>query len=187
MKKSIIAVFVAATAVLSVPAIAAGNTAQVVVQGSIIDDTESCNVTTGGAIVNNTVVLDDIKANELEKLAVNSPSLAFAKDVIYKVTDCKTAGQNFTGSLNVKLSGSFIPGMSDVLSNDIAINPAGNAALTLINYDLTRINFDGSDSKMIAFTPGDTVVLRYKATYVKTANNVTPGTLKGTTVMTISY
>lgn len=187
MKKSIYAAIIGAAAVISAPSIAAGNMAQVVVHGIVFDDTESCNVTPGGAIASNTVKLDDIKASELEKLAVNTPSLAFAKDVTYKIQDCKTGGRNFTGNLTVNMSGNYISTMDDVLRNDIAANPAGNAAITLINYDNSRIKLDGSSDKTVAFNPGTPTIVRYKTTYVKTANGVTPGDIKGISVFTVSY
>ncbi|MEB6377487.1 fimbrial protein [Leclercia adecarboxylata] len=187
MKKSVLAFLVAASAVVALPAMASGNTAQVVIHGDVFDDSESCNVTPWGAISNSTVVLDDIKVASLNALAVNTPSLAFAKDVIYKVMDCKTGGKDYTGNLNVNVSGDYISTMSDVLVNQITTGAAGNAAITLINYDNSRINFDGSHNETITYSPGTPSFVRYKATYVKTAESVTAGNVKGTAVMTISY
>lgn len=187
MKKTLLALFVAATAAVALPAMAAGNASQVVMHGNVFDDSESCNVTPWGAIANNAVVLDDIKAATLDSLGVNTPSLAAAKDVIYKISDCKTGGKNYNGTLNVKITGEHMSGMTDVLLNQMASGAATNAAVTLINYDNSRINFDGSDSQTLAFTPGTPTYLRYKATYVKTAENVVAGAIKGTAVMTILY
>lgn len=187
MNKNIQAAIIAVATVMSVPAMAAGNTAQVVIDGIVIDDTESCNITPGGAITSNTVRLDDIRANELEKLAVNAPSMTFAKDVFYTIQDCKTGGRNFTGNLTVSMSGNFNAAMDNVLVNEITTNPARNATITLVNYDNSRIKLDGSSTKTVAFTPGAPTLVRYKATYVKTANGVTAGDIKGTSVFTISY
>ncbi|URO01168.1 type 1 fimbrial protein [Leclercia adecarboxylata] len=187
MKKTILAIFVAATAVVALPAMAAGNTANLVIHGEVFDDSESCNVTQAGALVNNTIILDDIKADVLEGLAVNTPSLAAAKDVVYKVEDCKTGGANYSGNLNVNISGEALSDMPNVLLNQIASGAAQNASVTLINRDNSRINFDGSHSQTVAYQYGTPTYLRYKATYVRTAANVTPGEVKGTAVMTISY
>lgn len=187
MEKTLLAMLVAATAVFAHSATAAGNASQVVMHGVVFDDSESCNVTPGGALANNTIVLDDIRAASLDALAINTPALASAKFVDYKVADCKTGGKDYTGNLNVSISGEYISDMTNVLVNQIASGAASNVGVTLLNKDDSRINFDGSHSQTIAYTPGTPVYLRYKATYVKTAANVTPGDVKGTAVMTISY
>lgn len=187
MKKNILAIVVAATAVVALPALSAGNGAQVVMHGSVFNDSESCNVTPGGAIARNTVVLDDIRADKLDALAVNTPLLPSAKDIIYKIEDCRTDGKNYTGNINVSMSGEYISDMTDVLTNQITTGAATNAAVTLLNDDNSRINFDGTHSKTIAYTSGTPAFVRYKATYVKTAANVTAGNVKGTALMTLSY
>ncbi|MEG1210725.1 MAG: fimbrial protein [Leclercia sp.] len=188
MKKTLLAICVAATAFAALPAMAAGNTAQVVIHGVVFDDSESCNVTPKGAIGNSIVLLDDIKVATMNTLAVNTPSLAHAKDIVYEVKDCKTGGKDYTGNLDVSLKGEYITGMTDVLVNQITTDAAENASITLINNDNSRISFDGSNSQTIAYTPGSTTFVRYKATYVKTAASaVTTGSVKGTAVMTISY
>jgi len=187
MKKTILAIFVAATAVAALPVLAAGNKANVVIHGVVSDDSNSCDVTPGGATTNNTVILDDIRADSLEALAVNTPAMSFTKEVVYKVSDCKSGGKDFTGNLNVSISGVTPSDMTNVLTNQIASGAAGNTAVTLLENDNSRINFDGSHSKTIAYTSGTPTFMRYKATYVKTAEKVTPGNVKGTAVMTISY
>lgn len=184
MKKNIIAVLVAATAVLSAQAFAS-NTAQLVIHGTVSDSDESCNVTPFGAITGGTVILDDIKASVLNTMAINTPSTASAKDVTYKVADCKKDGKDFTGNLNVNVSGDYVSGMADVLSNQAA-NPAGNTGIALINNDSTRVKFDGSTVKTIAYT-GAPALLTYKAAYVKTAETVTAGDVKGVATFTITY
>lgn len=186
MKKSILAVVVAATAVLGGQAMAAGNTAQLVIHGTVSDSDESCNVTPGGAITGGTVILDDIKTSSLEALAVNTPAMASAKDIIYKVEDCKKAGADFSGNLNVNVSGNYIAGTPDILSNEAA-KPATNAAIALINSDSSRVKFDGTGAKTVAYTANTPVLLKYKAAYVKTAANVTPGDVKGVATFTITY
>lgn len=186
MKKNIIAVMVAAAAVLSAQAFAAGNTAQIVIHGTVTDTDESCNITPYGSITGGTVVLDDIKVSALEALAVNTPAMASAKDITYKITDCKKAGADFAGNLNVNVSGDYISGTPDILSNQAA-KPAKNAALALINSDSTRVKFDGSAPTTIAYTKNAPTLLSYKAAYVKTAAGVEAGDVKGVATFTITY
>ncbi|MEB6379562.1 type 1 fimbrial protein [Leclercia adecarboxylata] len=186
MKKNIIAVMVAAAAVLSAQAFAAGNTAQIVIHGTVTDTDESCNITPYGSITGGTVVLDDIKVSALEALDVNTPSLASAKDITYKVTDCKKDGKDFAGNLSVNVSGEYISGTPDILSNQAA-NPAKNAGLALINSDSTRVQFDGSKPKTVAYASDTPTLLTYKAAYVKTAAGVEAGEVKGVATFTITY
>ncbi len=186
MKKNILAVIVAAASVLSVQAFAAGNNAQLVINGTVTDTDESCNVTPGGAITGGTVVLDDIKASALEALAINTPAMASAKNITYKVEDCKKAGDDFTGDLSVNVTGNYISGTPDVLSNEAA-SPATNAAIAMIHSDSTRVKFDGTGSKTVSYTAGTPTMLNYKAAYVKTAEGVTPGDVKGVATFTITY
>lgn len=185
MKKNILAVIVAATAVLSAQAFA-GNTAQLVIHGTVGDSDESCNVTPGGAITGGTVILDDIKASVLEAMAVNTPAQAYAKNISYKVEDCKKGGTDFTGNLSVNVTGNYIAGTPDILSNEAA-NPAANAAIALLQSDSTRVKFDGTGAQTVAYTAGTPSVLNYKAAYVKTAAGVTAGDVKGVATFTITY
>ncbi|URN99639.1 fimbrial protein [Leclercia adecarboxylata] len=186
MKKNIIAVMVAAAAVMSAQAFAAGNTAQIVIHGNVTDTDNSCNITPYGSITGGTVVLDDIKVSTLEGLAINTPSMASAKDITYKITDCKKAGADFAGNLNVNVSGDYISGTPDILTNQAA-NPAKNTGLALINSDSTRVKFDGTSPKTIAYTSTTPTLLSYKAAYVKTAAGVTAGEVKGVATFTITY
>ncbi len=186
MKKNIIAVMVATAAVLSTQAFAVGNTAQIVIHGSVTDTDNSCNITPYGSITGGTVVLDDIKVSALEALAINTPSIASAKDITYKITDCKKAGKDFDGNLTVNVSGDYISGTPDILSNQAA-NPAKNTGLALINSDSTRVTFDGTGSKTISYTKDTPTLLTYKAAYVKTAAGVEAGDVKGVATFTITY
>lgn len=186
MKKNIVAVMVAAAAVLSAQAFAAGNTAQIVIHGTVTDSDESCNITPYGAITGGTVVLENIKASELEEMAVNTPALASAKEVTYKVTDCKKDGKDFAGNLNVNVTGEYISGTPDILTNQAA-NPAKNAGLALINSDSSRVKFDGSTPKTVTYSKDAPSLLTYKAAYVKTAAGVEAGEVKGVATFTITY
>ena len=187
MKKNLLAVLVAASAVLSVQAIAAGNTAQLVIHGTVVDSNESCNITPGaGAITGGTVILDDIKASVLEAAAINTPVMASAKDITYKVEDCMKGGTAFTGDLKVTISGNYMAGKPDILNNEAA-KPAQNAALAMLHKDSSRVKFDGTDVKTIAYKAGTPTILSYKAAYVKTADGVTVGDVKGVTTFTVTY
>lgn len=187
MKKNILAVIVAATSVLGAQAFAAGNTAQLVIHGTVSDSNESCNVTPAtGAITGGTVILDPIKTSELEKVAVNTPAMVSAKDITYKVEDCKKAGADYTGNLQVSVAGNYVAGTPDILSNEAA-TPAANTGIALLNTDSSRVKFDGTGAATVAYTAGTPTMLRYKAAYVKTANGVTAGDVKGVATFTISY
>ena len=68
-----------------------------------------------------------------------------------------------------------------------AASPATNAAVTVVNTDGTRVSFTGTTPQIVAYTAGTPSYLRYKAAYVKTANGVTDGAVKGVATFTISY
>jgi type 1 fimbria pilin len=61
MKKTIVAVMVAASAVLSAQAFAAGNSSQLTILGNVTDTGESCNVTPAALIQGGSLTLDDVK------------------------------------------------------------------------------------------------------------------------------
>lgn len=187
MKKNILAVLVAATTVLSAQAFAAGNTAQLVIHGTVSNSDESCNVTPGaGAISGGTVVLDNVKATVLEAAAANVPVLASAKDITYKIEDCKKGGNAYTGNLTVNVAGNYVSGQPQILTNEAA-NPAAKTGIALINGDSTRVKFDGTEAKTVAYKAGSPTILSYKAAYVKTASGVTAGDVKGVATFTITY
>ena len=71
MKKTIVAVMVAASAVLSAQAFAAGNSSQLTILGNVTDKGESCNVTPSAQIQGGSLTLDDVKASILEGQGVN--------------------------------------------------------------------------------------------------------------------
>lgn len=128
MKKTIVAVMVAASAVLSAQAFAAGNSSQLTILGNVTDTGESCNVTPAAQIQGGALTLDDIKASVLDGQAVNSPYMALAKDIEYKIEDCQKGATDYTGNLNVTVTGDYISGQDNILTNT-AVNPATNAGL----------------------------------------------------------
>ena len=186
MKKTIVAVMVAASAVLSAQAFAAGNSSQLTILGNVTDTGESCNVTPSALIQGGSLTLDDVKASILEGQAVNSPYMALAKDIEYKIEDCQKGATDYTGNLNITVTGDYISGQDNVLTNT-AVNPATNAAVTVVNTDGSRVSFTGTTPKVVAYTASTPSYMRYKAAYVKTAAGVTDGAVKGVATFTISY
>lgn len=186
MKKTILAVMVAASAVLSAQAFAAGNSSQLTILGNVTDTGESCNVTPSALIQGGSLTLDDVKASVLDALTINDPYMATAKDIEYKIEDCQKGATAYTGNINITVTGDYISGQNDVLTNT-AVSPAASAAVTVVNTDGSRVSFDGTTSKAIAYTAGTPSYMRYKAAYVKTASGVTEGAVKGVATFTISY
>ena len=186
MKKTILAVMVAASAVLSAQAFAAGNSSNLTILGNVTDTGESCNVTPSAMISGGSLTLDDVKASVLEALAVNAPYMSTAKDIEYKIENCLSGGTAYAGNLDVSVTGDYISGMNDVLTNTAAA-PATNAAVTVVNTDGSRVQFTGATAQTIAYTSTAPSYMRFKAAYVKTAAGVTDGAVKGVATFTISY
>lgn len=186
MKKTIIAAAIAASAVFGTQAFAAGNSAYLTILGNVTNTGESCNVTPDAAISGGTLKLDDVKASELEALAVNAPYMLKAKDISYKIEDCQKGATDYTGNLNITVTGDYISGQDNVLTNT-AGTPATNAAVTVVNTDATRVSFTGATPKVVAYTAGVPSYMNFRAAYVKTAAGVTEGAVKGVATFTISY
>ena len=186
MKKTILAVMVAASAVLSAQAFAAGNSSQLTILGNVTDTGESCNVTPSALILGGSLTLDDVKASVLDALAINTPYMATAKDIEYKIEDCQKGATAYTGNINITVTGDYISGQDNILTNT-AVSPATNAAVTVVNTDGSRVSFTGTTPKVVAYTAGTPSFMRYKAAYVKTAAGVTDGAVKGVATFTISY
>ncbi|MBA7843772.1 type 1 fimbrial protein [Klebsiella sp. RHBSTW-00484] len=186
MKKTIVAVMVAASAVLSAQAFAAGNSSQLTILGNVTDTGESCNVTPSALILGGSLTLDDVKASVLDALAINTPYMATAKDIEYKIEDCQKGATAYTGNINITVTGDYISGQDNILTNT-AVSPATNAAVTVVNTDGSRVSFTGTTPKVVAYTAGTPSFMRYKAAYVKTAAGVTDGAVKGVATFTISY
>lgn len=117
MKKTIVAVMVAASAALSVQAFAAGNSSSLTILGNVTDTGESCNVTPSAMISGGSLTLDDVKASVLEAMAVNTPYMSTAKDIEYKIEDCQKGATKYSGNINVTVTGDYISGLDDVLGD----------------------------------------------------------------------
>lgn len=186
MKKTIVAVMVAATTMLSVQAMAAGNSANLTILGKVTNTGESCNVTPSPTIQGGSITLDDVKASDLEKQKINEPYLLANKDIVYTITDCQSGAKDYTGNVAVSVTGDYISGMEDVLTNTAA-NKAANAAVTVVNTDGSRVKFNGATAQNIAYVAGTPSFMRFKAAYVKTAEGVTEGDVKGVAIFTVTY
>lgn len=188
MKKTILAVMVVASAVLSAQAFAAGNSSQLTILGNVTDTGESCNVTPSALIQGGSLTLDDVKASVLDALTINDPYMATAKDIEYKIEDCQKGATAYNGNININVTGDYITGQDNVLTNT-AVNPAANAAVTVVNTDGSRVSFTGTaaTAKTVSYAAGTPSYMRYKAAYVKTAAGVTEGAVKGVATFTISY
>ncbi|WP_434665850.1 fimbrial protein [Klebsiella sp. B345] len=186
MKKTIIAATIAASAVFGTQAFAAGNSAYLTILGNVTETGESCNVTPGLAIQGGVLKLSDVKASALEALAVNTPHMALAGDIEYKIEDCQKGATDYSGNLNIAVTGDYISGMDDVLTNTAA-GGAKNASVAVIKTDGSRISLTGATPDVVPFVAGKASTVFYKAAYVKTANGVTQGPVKGVATFTISY
>lgn len=186
MKKTILAATIAASAVFGTQAFAAGNSSHLTILGTVTDTGNSCNVTPSASIQGGTLTLDDVQAGVLDALAVNTPYMTLAKDIVYKIDGCQKGATAYTGNLNITVTGSYISGQDNVLTNTAAI-PAANAAVTIVKDDGTRVSFTGATPEVVAYTAGIPSYMRYKAAYVKTAAGVTDGAVKGVATFTIDY
>ena len=187
MKKTIVAVMVAASAVLSAQAFAAGNSTNLTVLGKVTATGESCNVTPAPLIAGGSLTLDDIRADKLENFALNSPYKELAKDIEYKVEDCQKGASDYTGNISVTVTGDYVSGMNDVLKN-LAPNAANSAAVTVVNTDWSRVDLSGVNAaQTVAYTAGTPSYLRFKAAYVRTGSGVTTGDVNGVATFTLPY
>ena len=150
MKKTIVAVMVAASAVLSAQAMAT-NTAQVTVLGEVSDAANSCVVTPTGTLNNGIVQL--ITVTTAEANAEAAGTLFKTQDFGFKVTDCAQGSANPVTGLTVNVAG--------VTSSDKTIldNTAAGGA-TGIGIGIQRL----SDSHRVAFDGSDTMTESYSAT-----------------------
>lgn len=188
MKKTIIAAAIAASAVFGTQAFAAAN---LTILGSVTDSKESCDVEPGPTIDSGVLTLSSIGSDALDALAVNTPDLVQAKAFSYVIKNCMQGAKDYTGKLNVAVTGDYAGTLKDVLFNSAASDAAKNAAVTVLDDNGAvkngRIDFTGATPTVVDFTAGKETVLKYKAAYVKTAAGVTDGNVKGVAVFTVSY
>lgn len=186
MKKTIVAVMVAASAVLSAQAFAAGNSANLTILGKVTDANNSCDVSPAPLIAGGTLTLNDIKASVLQGTNLNTPYQPLAKDIEYEIKDCTLGGAAYNGPLAITVTGDHISSMTDVLTNT-ASSPAQDSSVTVVNTNWSRVDLTGATAAQTITYSGNPVWMRFKAAYVRTGGTVSEGNVKGVATFTVSY
>jgi len=183
MKKTILAVMVAASAVLSAQALAI-NTAEVTILGEVSDAANSCEVTPTGTMNNGIVRLSTVTTSEANANAVNT--LFKTSEFGYDVANCADGATNVNG-LTVSVMGTTSTDAT-ILDNTAEDGAAGIGIGIMKKANSARIAFDGS-SMAEAYSPTKTTQLKYVAGYVKVDGTtaVTEGPVKGVATFTIDY
>lgn len=185
MKKTIVAVMVAASAVLSAQAMAT-NTAQVTVLGEVADAANSCVVTPTGTLNNGIVQL--ITVTTAEANAEAAGTLFKTQDFGFKVTDCAQGSANPVTGLTVNVAG-ITSSDKTILDNTAAGGAIGIGIGIQRLSDSHRVAFDGSDTMTESYSATTGTQLKYTTGYVKvnSATPVTEGPVKGVATFTIDY
>ncbi|EMO3814900.1 fimbrial protein [Klebsiella pneumoniae] len=187
MKKTIVAVMVAASAVLSAQAMAT-NTAQVTVLGEVSDAANSCVVTPTGTLNNGIVQL--ITVTTAEANAEAAGTLFKTQDFGFKVTDCAQGSSSPVTGLTVNVAG-VTSSDKTILDNTAAGGATGIGIGIGIQRlsDSHRVAFDGSDTMTESYSATTGTQLKYTTGYVRTnaATTVTEGPVKGVATFTIDY
>ncbi|MGG7728536.1 fimbrial protein [Klebsiella aerogenes] len=181
MKKTIVAVMVAASAVLSAQAMAA-NTAEVTVLGEVNDSSSSCVVTPTGTLNNGIVRLTSVTTSEANAQTANV--LFKSQKFGFDVSDCAKGSEKPATGLTVAVTGTTSANAT-ILDNTADDGAAGIAKAS----DGSRVAFDGSQTMAETYTDGSVTSLNYYAGYVKVneATTVTEGPVKGVATFTIDY
>lgn len=142
MKKTIVAVMVAASAVLSAQAMAT-NTAQVTVLGEVSDAANSCVVTPTGTLNNGIVQLITVTTTEANAEAAGK--LFKTQDFGFDVKDCARGSTSPVTAVTVNVSGTSSSDAT-ILDNTAANGAAGIGIGIQRVSDAHRVAFDGSDT-----------------------------------------
>ncbi|WP_179373169.1 fimbrial protein [Klebsiella pneumoniae] len=212
MKKTIVAVMVAASAVLSAQAMAT-NTAQVTVLGEVSDAANSCVVTPTGTLNNGIVQLITVTTAEAANSCVVTPTgtlnngivqlitvttaeanaeaagtLFKTQDFGFKVTDCAQGSSSPVTGLTVNVAG-VTSSDKTILDNTAAGGATGIGIGIQRLSDSHRVAFDGSDTMTESYSATTGTQLKYTTGYVRTnaATTVTEGPVKGVATFTIDY
>ncbi|MFE1282137.1 fimbrial protein [Klebsiella aerogenes] len=175
MKKTIVAVMVAASAVLSAQAMAA-NTAEVTVLGEVNDSSSSCVVTPTGTLNNGIVRLTSVTTSEANAQAANT--LFKSQKFGFDVSDCAKGSSDPATGLTVAVTGTT---SSDAaILDNTADDGAAGIGIAKVS-DGSRVKFDGSSTMSETYTDGSVTSLNYYTTAV------TEGPVKGVATFTIDY
>lgn len=186
MKKTIVAVMVAASAVLSAQAMAT-NTAQVTVLGEVADASTSCIVDPTGTLNNGIVQLFTVTTSEANAEAANT--LFKAKDFGFDVHDCAAGSSVASTITGLKVAVNGTTSTSPEILDNTAANGAEGIGIGIKRVsDASRVQFDGT-AMAETYTPGSVTQLKYTTGYVRTnaATPVTEGPVKGVATFTIDY
>ncbi|HDS4948248.1 type 1 fimbrial protein [Klebsiella aerogenes] len=185
MKKTIVAVMVAASAVLSAQAMAA-NTAEVTVLGEVNDSSASCVVTPTGTLNNGIVRLTSVTTSEANAQAANT--LFKSQKFGFDVSDCAKGSSDPATGLTVAVTGTTSSNAA-ILDNTADDGAAGIGIGIAKVSDGSRVAFDGSQTMSETYTDGSVTSLNYYAGYVKVnaTTAVTEGPVKGVATFTIDY
>ncbi|HBQ3374670.1 TPA: type 1 fimbrial protein [Klebsiella pneumoniae] len=183
MKKTIVAVMVAASAVLSAQAMAT-NTAQVTVLGEVSDAANSCVVTPTGTL--NSGIVQLITVTTAEANAESAGTLFKTQDFGFDVKDCAQGSATPVTGVTVNVSG--ITSSDNTILDNTASNGAIGIGIQRIS-DSHRVAFDGSDTMTESYSAASGTQLKYTTGYVRTnaATPVTEGPVKGVATFTIDY
>jgi major type 1 subunit fimbrin (pilin) len=187
MKKTIVAVMVAASSVISAQALAL-NTAEVTILGEVNDSTTSCVVTPTGTLNKGIVRLHTVTTKEVTDQAVNT--LFKSQKFGFEVKDCAKGASPAVNvnSIVVAVSGTAGP-VNNILANT-ADNGAAGVGIGIENFkDSTRLVVDGTGSVTTPYTSTKPTYVDFLAGYVKINDTtaVTQGPVKSVATFTIDY
>ncbi|MDU4840614.1 MAG: fimbrial protein [Leclercia adecarboxylata] len=186
MKKTIVAVMVAASAVLSAQALAT-NTAEVTVLGEVSDSSTSCVVTPTGTLNNGVVRLVTVTTSEANAKEANT--LFKAQKFGFEVKDCAKGSANPENVNGLTVSVTGTTSSNNNILDNIAEDGAKGIGIGIEKAsDASRVVFDGS-SMPESYTKDEVTKLAYNAGYVKVSKDatVTEGPVKGVATFTIDY
>lgn len=187
MKKTIVAVMVAASAVLSAQALAA-NTSEVTIMGEVSDSANSCEVTPTGTLNNGIVRLSSVTTDEANGKTANT--LFKTSEFGYEVANCAkgSANESTVNGVTVSVTG-ITDSNASILENTAEEGAAGIGIGIMKKLNSQRLSFDGSSTMSEPYASGSVTRLQYVAGYVKIndATAVTEGPVKGVATFTIDY
>lgn len=162
MKKTIVAVMVAASAVLSAQVMAT-NTAQVTVLGEVSDAANSCVVTPTGTLNNGIVQLMTVTTTEANAEAAGA--LFKTQDFGFDVKDCAQGSATPVTAVTVNVTGAS--SNANILDNTAPGGATGIGIGIQRVRDAHRVGFDGSDLMTESYTAAGGTQLKYTTGYVK--------------------
>lgn len=185
MKKTFLAVMVAASAVVSAQALAL-NTAEVTVMGEVSDASTSCVVTPTGTLNNGIVRLPTVTTVEANGKEANT--LFKAQKFGFEVKDCALGSANATNVNGLTVAVTGTSSQEGILDNSAEDGAKGIGIGIQKSSDGSRVLINGTPMSE-TYTSGQVTKLDYMAGYVKVnaTTAVTEGAVKGVATFTIDY